>query len=84
MEDVVRCILAGHARLSVDASTLTEGTDLYASGMSSYATVGVMFALEEAFGVEFPDELLRRETFSSIACIKAAIAELQSQFDGGL
>jgi acyl carrier protein len=83
MEDVVRCILAAQARLSVDVSTLAESTDLYASGMSSYATVGVMLALEEAFGVEFPDELLRRETFSSIARIKAAVTELQSPFDGG-
>jgi acyl carrier protein len=35
-----------------------------------------MLALEDAFGVEFPDVLLRRETFKSVAAIQGALASL--------
>jgi len=33
-----------------------------------------MLALEEEFDVEFPDELLRRSSFESVAAIAAALA----------
>ena len=35
-----------------------------------------MLALEGAFDVEFPDRMLRRGVFGSIAAIRSAIAEL--------
>jgi acyl carrier protein len=35
-----------------------------------------MLALEDAFDVEFPERLLRRRTFESIASIAAALDEL--------
>ena len=34
--------------------------DLYAAGMTSHASVNVMLALEDAFDIEFPDELLTK------------------------
>jgi len=47
--------------------------------MTSHASVNVMLALEDAFDIEFPDAMLTREVFASIAAIAAAIAELSSE-----
>ena len=76
VEDQIRAILKEHARLSVDASSLAEDADLYQAGMTSHASVNVMLALEGAFDVEFPDRMLRRGVFESIAAIRAALQEL--------
>ena len=72
----IREILGRYARLSVDVDSIDDETDLYQSGMASHATVSVMLALESAFGVEFPDRMLRRSVFESIASIQKALTEL--------
>jgi acyl carrier protein len=69
----VRSVVAGHGRLSVELAGLSDRDDLYDAGMTSRASVGVMLALEDEFGVEFPDELLRRDVFQSIAAIASAV-----------
>jgi len=76
MSTQIRAILKQHARLAVDAATLGEDSDLYQAGMTSHASVNVMLALEGTFDVEFPDRMLRRSVFGSIAAIEAALAEL--------
>jgi acyl carrier protein len=76
VSDQIRDILKEHARLSVDVSSLADDSDLYQAGMTSHASVNVMLALEGAFDVEFPDRMLRRGVFESIAAIRAAIDEL--------
>jgi acyl carrier protein len=75
-KDQVREVVAAHARLAVDVATLSDGDDLYRAGMTSHASVNLMLALEDEFGVEFPDRLLRRQTFSSVSEICGALAEL--------
>jgi len=62
--------------LPVSAASLKEGDDLYQRGLSSHASVNVMLALEDAFDVEFPDSLLRRDTFRSVASILGALETL--------
>ena len=62
--------------LSKDAPTLADDADLYQAGMTSHASVNVMLALEGEFDVEFPDHMLKRSVFESIAAIRAAIDEL--------
>jgi acyl carrier protein len=57
---------------------LTPDSDLYAAGMTSHASVNVMLALEGEFEIEFPDHMLKRSVFESIAAINAAIGELQA------
>jgi acyl carrier protein len=37
-----------------------------------------MLALEDAFDVEFPDRMLKRDVFESIDSIAAAVTELQA------
>ncbi len=74
--DQIRGVLAEHARLPVDASALADCADLYQAGMTSHASVNVMLALEDGFDIEFPDHMLKRSVFESIASIEAAIVEL--------
>jgi acyl carrier protein len=72
----IRSILKEHGRLSKDADTLDDDGDLYQAGMTSHASVNVMLALEGEFDVEFPDAMLKRSVFESVATIRAAIDEL--------
>ena len=76
MNDTIREVLTAHARLGADAGTLSDTDDLYAAGMTSHASVNVMLGLEDAFDIEFPDHLLRRQTFASIAAIREALSSL--------
>lgn len=75
--DQIREVLATHARLGTPVSDIEDDGDLYAAGMTSHASVNVMLALEDLFDIEFPDELLRRSTFASIAAIAGAIDTLK-------
>ena len=73
VDETIREVLVTHGRLLVPAPSLADDDDLYRSGLSSHASVNVMLALEDEFGIEFPDSLLRRSTFESIAAIRAAL-----------
>ncbi|REG57701.1 acyl carrier protein [Paraburkholderia sp. BL6669N2] len=77
MKNALRRILSESARLDVPAQTLADDADLYAAGLSSLATVHLMLAIEDEFGIEIPDRLLTRRLFSSIDSMAAAITELQ-------
>jgi acyl carrier protein len=72
----IRRVLREHARLVIDVDDLSDDDDLFRLGMTSHASVSVMLALEDAFGVEFPEQMLRRRTFESIGSIRQAISEL--------
>jgi acyl carrier protein len=75
----IRRVLRDHARLPVDIDSLDDQADLFRAGMSSHASVNVMLALEDAFDIEFPDSMLKRSVFESVAGIDAAIQELQKR-----
>jgi acyl carrier protein len=72
----IREVLKSHGRLPVEIDTLNDTDDLYESGLSSHASVNVMLALEDEFDLEFPDELLRKSTFQSVAAIREALGSL--------
>jgi acyl carrier protein len=72
----IRSVLEAHGRLPVAVDTLGDNDDLYLNGLSSHASVNVMLALEDEFEVEFPESLLRKSTFESVAAIHAALASL--------
>nr|WP_186394894.1 acyl carrier protein [Stappia sp. TSB10GB4] len=76
MIEDVREIIASHGKLPVDVATLADDADLYAAGLSSFASVQLMLALEERFDIEFPETMLNRKTFASIGAISSAVAEL--------
>ncbi|MGV9480984.1 acyl carrier protein, partial [Gordonia aichiensis] len=50
--------------------------DLFAVGLTSHASVNVMLALEDEFDIEFPDEALKRATFSSIQSMAEVVGKL--------
>lgn len=68
-ETTIRDILANVGALAVDAGTLAVDDDLYHAGLSSFATVEVMLAVEDAFDVELPESALNRRTFQTIASL---------------
>jgi acyl carrier protein len=72
----VHDVLRKHAQIGIDPATLRDDTDLYESGMSSRSSVSVMLGLEGEFGVEFPDSMLRRDVFATVAAICAAVTSL--------
>ena len=81
MTEAIRGVVAEHARLRVDVSTLADEDDLYEAGMTSHASVNVMLGIEDAFDVEFPDAMLKRSVFESIAAIRAALEQLDVESD---
>ncbi|MFJ6213755.1 phosphopantetheine-binding protein [Streptomyces sp. NPDC092296] len=48
-------------------------TDLWASGLDSLRGVSLMVGLEDEFAIEFPDEMLRRDTFTTVRSISEAV-----------
>jgi acyl carrier protein len=77
--DRVREVVATHGRLAVDVGTLLDDDDLYRAGLTSHASVNLMLALEDAFDIEFPERLLRRQTFESVTAISDAIEQLHAE-----
>jgi acyl carrier protein len=75
----IRRVLKEHARLPVEIDSIDDQADLFQAGMSSHASVNVMLALEDAFDVEFPDSMLKRSVFESVAGIAAAVRELRKE-----
>ena len=72
----IREILREHGRLAVDVAALTDDSNLYEAGLTSHASVSLMLALEERFDIEFPERMLRRGAFASIAAIRTGLEEL--------
>jgi acyl carrier protein len=79
MDDRFRRIVADHGRLSLDVAQLRNDASLYQAGLTSHASVNLMLAIEESFGIEFPERMLRRRTFESIASIADAVTELTGE-----
>ncbi|MGF9566213.1 acyl carrier protein [Neorhizobium sp. JUb45] len=76
MNETIRELLGRVGGLPVAVTDITDEADLYAAGLSSFASVQVMLAIEEAFDIEFPDSLLNRKSFASIAAIEATVAQI--------
>ena len=79
MDDEIRQVIREHGRIPGDVEALHRETDLYASGLTSHASVNVMLALENRFDIEFPDRMLTRSVFASIAAISDALLELRAE-----
>lgn len=74
----VRTAVALYGHLALDAQHLAADDDLFRAGLSSHANVNVMLALEEIFGIDFPEEMLCRSTFVSLRAIARAVATLMN------
>ncbi|NVP56766.1 acyl carrier protein [Mycoplana rhizolycopersici] len=76
MKQKIRELLAKHGGLPVAVDQVADNADLYVAGMSSFASVQIMLAIEEAFDLEFPDSLLNRKSFQSIDAIAKTVEGL--------
>ena len=76
MLQAIRILIAENGRLPVPVETLADGQDLYAAGLTSFAAVQLMLALEDRFDVEFPEAMLNRRSFASIDAIAGCITQL--------
>lgn len=72
----VQEVIANYAELGDSVELLKPDDDLFARGMSSRASVGVMLGLESEFDIEFPDAMLRRDVFESMQSIVVAVESL--------
>ncbi len=77
IEDAVRELLAELLPTRFKSNTLAATDDLYGAGLSSLATVDLMLAIEDRFGIEFTNAWLNRRTFASIAALSTAVRHLQ-------
>lgn len=76
MSSTIREILARVGNLSTPVAGISDEADLYEAGLTSFASVQLMLALEEAFDIEFPEHMLTRKTFASISAIASSVGEL--------
>jgi acyl carrier protein len=76
MNETIRELLTRVGGLPVAIETLEDGADLYAAGLSSFASVQLMLAIEEKFDIEFPDSLLNRKSFASISAIETTVGQI--------
>lgn len=79
MKAKIRALLERLGEFPAGPEALRDDANLHAAGLSSYGTVELMVAIEEKFGVEFPDTLLTRVTFGSINSVSAAVESLLGQ-----
>lgn len=79
MNETIRSILAKVAQLADPVETIGEDADLYALGLTSFASVQLMLGIEDTFEFEFPDHLLNRKSFASIKAIAETITTIQSE-----
>ena len=79
MRDRIRKLISDRKVVSVDVDSLADTDDLYEAGLSSFASIQFMLVLEDAFDIEFPERMLTRKTFASIAAIDKSISELLAE-----
>lgn len=77
-ESVIRNVLQESGDLAMPVSGLSRDADLYAAGLSSFGTVEIMVALEDRLGTSFPERMLTRDTFRSIASLCAVAEQLHA------
>lgn len=74
MNETIRELLGRLGGLPVAVTELADDADLYAAGLSSFASVQLMLGIEESFDIEFPDNLLNRKSFASISAIEQTVS----------
>ncbi len=79
MLDTIRTLVEQNGRLPVAIDGLRNDQDLYAAGLTSFAAVQLMLAIEDGFDVEFPETMLNRRSFASIDAIAGCLHQLGAQ-----
>jgi acyl carrier protein len=77
MIDLIRNIIDARGLLPVAARTFAPNANLYDAGLSPFTAIQLTLALEEACGIEFPWQMLRRQSFSSLNSILACLQRVE-------
>jgi acyl carrier protein len=82
MIETVRQLLEKHGRLHISIDLIANDADLYDAGLTPFAAIRTMLALEEAFDVEFSVAMLRRQSFATVDNIVACLQDLNPPVAG--
>ncbi len=77
MIELIRRTIDEKGHLTVPARMIDPDANLYEAGLSPFAAIQVMIALEAACGAEFPSRMLRRQSFSSLNSIAACLERVE-------
>lgn len=72
-EGTVRQVIEEQLNFALHGSQLGPDDSLWDMGMTSLTCLGLMLNIEDAFGIELPEPLLKESTFFSINSIVAAV-----------
>ena len=79
MLEIIRTLIAQNGRLPVSMDVIRNDQDLYAAGLTSFAAVQLMLAIEDSFDVEFPETMLNRRSFASVDAIAGGLLARDAQ-----
>jgi len=75
----LQAVLRRHLRFLEPGAALTPDSALGALGLDSIAAVNLLLDLEQAFGVQIPDDLLSAEAFETLASLESTFRPVLEQ-----
>jgi acyl carrier protein len=66
-------IVRAHLRAVGPESPISADTPMRDLGLDSLAAVDLLFAVEQAFEISFPDSLLTENTFATLGTLQSAV-----------
>jgi acyl carrier protein len=69
MIELVRHLLQEQGCIAVPVDSLATTANLYSVGLTPFAAIGIMLALERQYRVEVPAEMLKSRSFADIESI---------------
>jgi acyl carrier protein len=72
----IRRVLRLVAHLNRDPDALPANANLFDAGLKSLASLQLILVLEDEFGIEFPDDMFTRDSFSTIIRIRDSVIAL--------
>ncbi len=73
----IQRIIEQETKLRIPESCLRGEASLYDLGLTAFDAICVLVALERSFGVEFPREMLTRQSAASVEAIIAILQAMQ-------
>lgn len=80
----IRSIVIREAQLSMDAQKISDTMSLDDAGITSLARMNIVLALEDHFQITFPDEVMTRNNFASIAAVSKTVNDVLFKTYGGV
>ncbi|MEV0260068.1 phosphopantetheine-binding protein [Streptomyces sp. NPDC050617] len=70
---IVRKLIDQQLNFAAHDVELKDDDNLWDLGMTSLTCLGLMLSIEESFGIELPEEVLKESTFRTVESITAAV-----------